>query len=70
MERSSWLSVRKFHFRNHWRNCDKCGIGGYNRGCGFDLIPGMRRRLAWEMGSSVTEKRASSIFRAEESTLP
>jgi hypothetical protein len=70
MEGSSWLSVRMFHFQNHWRNCDKCGIGGYSTHCGFDSIPGIRPRLAWEMGSSVTEKPASSIFRAEESTLP
>jgi hypothetical protein len=68
MERSYCLSVRKFHFRNHWSNCDKCAIGGYSKGCSFDFMPGMRPCLVWEMGSSVTEKPASSIFK--ESALP
>jgi hypothetical protein len=70
MERSSWLSVRKFQFRNCWTNFDKFGIGGYSKYCGFDLIRGVRPRLNWDMGSSVKEKLASSTFRAEEYALP
>jgi len=70
MERSSWLSVRKFHFRNHWSNYDKSGIGGYGKDCDFDLISGMKLPLVWEVGSSVTGKPACSVFRADESALP
>jgi len=42
MERSSLLSVRKFHFRNQWRNSDNFGIGRYRKDCDFDLIPEIR----------------------------